>query len=56
MFSRPTVIPYYKNILDGMFDEWREKRQEKAGRRSNLSSDPVITEFLIEVQENYYRK
>ncbi|MGI6538121.1 MAG: hypothetical protein ACOX22_07300 [Caldicoprobacterales bacterium] len=58
MFSRPTVIPYYKNILDGMFDEWLEKngRKRPEGEVTYPSDDPVITEFLIEVQENYYRE
>ncbi len=58
MFSRPTVIPYYKRILDRMFDEWLVKNHKKKpeGEIVYPSDNSVITEFLIDVQENYYKE
>jgi hypothetical protein len=57
MFSRPTTTPYYKNMLDQMFDKWLERSGlEKPEGEINYPSpgNKLITDFLIDVQERYY--
>lgn len=55
MFSRPTEIPYYKNELDKMFEEWlRENKLEKpSGDIVYPSNNPVVIQFLMDVQIKY---
>lgn len=58
MFSRSTTIPYYRNKLDKMFEEWlRAKNMNKPDEDIVYPSDnPIVIDFLIEVQENYYKE
>lgn len=57
MFSRPTTTPYYKNMLDQMFDKWLERSglEKPEGEITYPSpGNKLITDFLIDVQERYY--
>lgn len=58
MFSRPTVIPYYKNELDQMFEEWLKVNQleKPAGDIVYPSGDPVIIRFLMDIQIKYFKE
>jgi hypothetical protein len=58
MFSRPTTILYYKNELDVMFDKWLKNKNLKKPEGDIVypSDDPIVIDFLIEVQENYYKE
>ncbi|NMA96384.1 MAG: hypothetical protein GX974_10125 [Clostridiales bacterium] len=58
MFSRPVTIPYYKKSLDEMCYKWLKERGLKGPDKDidYSSKDPIIIEFLMQVQENYYRE
>lgn len=58
MFSRPVTIPYYKDMLDEMFFTWlKENNREKPQVKIEYpSKDKSITDFLIYIQEKYFRE
>jgi len=58
MFSRPITIPYYKEMLDKMYYEWLEERglNIPKGEIDYTSKDPVMIEFLIHIQESYFKE